>query len=113
MPTSDLMTRTVFHIIMDIGTYSTNHILGPVHGLKSWNHMRSKDLVHWENLGIGLNPDFEYDKNGAYSGSALQVGNKLFIMYNGNSRDANWVRHPYQLGAWMDEKNRIENSLNH
>ena len=81
---------------------------GPVHGLKSWNHMRSKDLVHWENLGIGLNPDFEYDKNGAYSGSALQVGNKLFIMYNGNSRDENWVRHPYQLGAWMDENNRIE-----
>ena len=70
--------------------------------------MRSKDLVHWENLGIGLNPDFEYDKNGAYSGSALQVGNKLFIMYNGNSRDENWVRHPYQLGAWMDENNRIE-----
>lgn len=35
---------------------------GPVHGLKSWNHMRSKDLVHWENLGLGLNPDFEYDK---------------------------------------------------
>lgn len=81
---------------------------GPVHGLKSWNHMRSKDLVHWENLGLGLNPDFEYDKNGAYSGSALQIGDKLFIMYNGNSRDENWVRHPYQLGAWMDENNRIE-----
>lgn len=28
MPTSGLINgRTVFHIIMDIGTYSTNHIL--------------------------------------------------------------------------------------
>lgn len=81
---------------------------GPVHGLKSWVHMRSSDMVHWENLGLALNPDFEYDKNGAYSGSALQIGDKLFIMYNGNSRDENWTRHPYQLGAWMDSDNHIE-----
>ncbi len=69
--------------------------------------MRSKDLVHWENLGIGLNPDFEYDKNGAYSGSALQVGNKLFIMYNGNSRDDT-----SSVPGWM-RTIASKNSLNH
>ena len=28
--------------------------LGPVHGLKYWYHTKSKDLVHWENVGIAI-----------------------------------------------------------
>ena len=43
---------------------------GPVHGLKSWVHCVSDDLVHWHNLGIALKPGNQYDSHGAYSGSA-------------------------------------------
>lgn len=80
---------------------------GAVHGLKSWMHLSSPDLVHWRNLGLAIAPDTEYDSHGAYSGSAKQIGNQLFIMYTGNVRDDNWVRIPYQNGAFMDKTGKI------
>lgn len=80
---------------------------GPVHGVKSWVHLQSDDLVHWQNLGVAIEPDTPFDSHGAYSGSARQVGDKLFLMYTGNVRDQDWVRHPYQLGAWMDQNNHV------
>ncbi len=30
----------------------------------------------------------------AYSGSAYQIGDKLFIFYTGSVRDENWIRDP-------------------
>lgn len=80
---------------------------GAAHGLKSWMHMESTDLVHWQNRGLALTPDNQYDSHGAYSGSAKQIGDRLFLMYTGNHRDADWNRTPYQLGAWMDNHNQI------
>lgn len=80
---------------------------GAVHGLKSWMHEASSDLVHWENLGLAILPDRKYDSHGAYSGSAIAIDDKLFLMYTGNHRDQNWQRTAYQLGAWMDKQNQI------
>ena len=80
---------------------------GAAHGLKSWMHMQSTDLVHWHSRGLALTPDNEYDSHGAYSGSAKQIGDRLFLMYTGNHRDADWVRTPFQLSAWMDKNNHI------
>ncbi|AEA01813.1 sucrose-6-phosphate hydrolase [Aerococcus sp. Group 1] len=77
--------------------------MGPVHGLKSWYHLSSKDLVHWQCHGIALAPDSPYDSHGVYSGSALPVDDQLFLFYTGNARDRDWQRHPYQVGAWMDK----------
>lgn len=77
--------------------------LGPVHGLKYWYHTKSKDLIHWENVGIGIHPDTEFDSHGAYSGSAIEYNGKLHILYTGNTRDENWIRHPYQCMAIMGE----------
>lgn len=74
---------------------------GPVHGLKSWNLLTSSDLVHWQDKGLKLLPDQPFDAQGVYSGSALPIGEKLFITYNGNVRDDQWVRHPKQNGAWL------------
>lgn len=68
---------------------------GAVHGLKYWYHIVSSDLVTWKNLGVCLMPDREYDNKGAYSGSAMPIGDSLYLYYTGNSRDENWVRHPY------------------
>lgn len=80
---------------------------GAVHGLKSWMHMSSTDLVHWQERGMVLTPDNQFDSHGAYSGSALPKDGKLFLMYTGNHRDADWVRTPYQLGAWMDKAGKV------
>ncbi|GAA3634256.1 sucrose-6-phosphate hydrolase [Lactobacillus hamsteri] len=80
---------------------------GAVHGLKSWVHFKSKDLVHWQNLGLAVQPDCKADSHGAYSGSAKEINGKLFLMYTGNHRDENWVRTPYQIGAWMDKDGKV------
>ena len=70
---------------------------GAVHGLKYWYHVVSKDLVTWKNLGVCLLPDEAdgYDNKGAYSGSAMPIGDKLYLYYTGNHRDADWTRHAY------------------
>lgn len=81
--------------------------LGAVHGIKYWYHMKSIDLIHWEEVGIGIKPDCEYDSHGAFSGSGIEHEGKLYLLYTGNTRDENWVRHPYQCLAMMDEHNRI------
>lgn len=80
---------------------------GAVHGLKNWTHLTSKDLVHWQDHGPLIIPGDKQDSHGAYSGSAIPVGDKLFLMYTGNVRDQNWVRHPKQDGAWMDKNNQL------
>lgn len=80
---------------------------GAAHGLKSWMHMTSPDLVHWRDHGLALCPDTEFDSHGAYSGSARVVDGRLCLMYTGNHRDDDWVRTPYQLGAWMDHNYQV------
>ena len=80
---------------------------GAVHGLKSWVHLTSSDLVHFEASGLVIYPDTRFDNAGAYSGSALAMGDTLFLMYTGNHRDEHWVRIPYQLGAVVDQKNQV------
>lgn len=81
--------------------------LGAVHGLKYWYHLKSKDLVYWDDLGVGLTPDSDFDSHGAYSGSAIEHQGKLYLLYTGNTRDDNWVRHPYQCVAIMDDDYQI------
>ena len=70
---------------------------GAVHGLKYWYHIVSRDLVTWNNLGVCLMPDQEdgYDNKGAYSGSAMPIGDKIYLYYTGNHRDPDWTRHAY------------------
>lgn len=81
---------------------------GPVHGVKSWYHTVSDNLVDWEDKGLALLPDSPHDSHGVYSGTALPVDDKLFLMYTGNVRNEDWERHSYQMGAWMDSDLNIE-----
>ena len=70
---------------------------GAVHGLKYWYHVVSKNLVTWENLGLCLMPEekYGYDNKGVYSGSAIPIGDKLYLYYTGNNRDEDYIRHSY------------------
>ncbi len=78
---------------------------GAVHGLKYWYHIVSKDLVTWKNLGVCLMPDQEdgYDNKGAYSGSAMPIGDKMYLYYTGNHRDPDWTRHAYTCLARLGD----------
>ncbi|WP_019639664.1 glycoside hydrolase family 32 protein [Paenibacillus fonticola] len=81
--------------------------LGTFHGMKYWYHTKSKDLAHWDNVGIGIEPGYPHDSHGAYSGSGIVKDGKLYLMYTGNTRDEQWNRHPYQNLAIMDSSGMI------
>ena len=38
----------------------------------------------------------------------MQFGDKTILILHRNVRDAEWVRHPYQVGALMDKDGKIE-----
>lgn len=79
---------------------------GAVHGLKYWYHVTSRDLVHWENAGIGLAPDCYWDNRGTHSGSAIAEGDDLVFFYTGNHRDEDWTRTPYTCAAVLGADGR-------
>ncbi len=83
---------------------------GAVHGLKHWYHVISKDLVTWKNLGLSLVPDRGdgYDNKGAYSGSAMPIGDSLYLYYTGNHRDPDWTRHAYTCLAKLNDDGWVE-----
>ena len=54
----------------------------PVWGTMHWGHAVSEDLVHWEHLDIALFPTKEYDRNGIFSGSALEKDGRLYLYYS-------------------------------
>ena len=80
---------------------------GAVHGLKYWYHTTSRDLIHWENAGIGLKPDCFYDNRGTHSGSAISQGDDLYFFYTGNHRDEDWTRTPYTCAAVLGADNTL------
>ena len=46
-----------------------------------WGHAISENLVDWEYLPIVLAPVDAYDKAGCWSGCALELEDKMYIMY--------------------------------
>lgn len=82
--------------------------LGPVHGVKYWYHLSSKDLVTWKDCGVALEPNNHFDSHGVFSGTALVKDDKLHLFYTGNTRDKEWIRHPYQCLAIMNKQSEIQ-----
>ena len=56
---------------------------GPRWGTMHWGHAVSKDLVSWEHRGIALYPSRYEDKNGCFSGSAIENDGKMYLVYTG------------------------------
>ncbi|GKX63121.1 invertase [Pragia fontium] len=53
---------------------------GPMH----WGHMTSPDLVHWQHQLIALAPDQDYDRDGCFSGCAVDDNGVLTLIYTGH-----------------------------
>lgn len=56
-------------------------------GLKLWGHCKSKDFINWEDEGVALYPDKEFDKDGVYSGSAIVKDEEMYLFYTGNVKE--------------------------
>ncbi len=58
-----------------------------VWGDMSWNHAVSPDMLHWKHLPIALEPTpGGDDAYGVFSGSALQVGKRVYALYTATRR---------------------------
>lgn len=66
-----------YHVFYQYHPYSTEW--GPMH----WGHVRSKDMVHWEQLPVALVPGDPEDSGGCFSGSAIVKGDRLYLIYTG------------------------------
>ena len=87
------------------GEYHVFYQLNPKsceHTFKNWAHIKSKDLINWEKLPIALAPTDWFDKDGCYSGSAIEKNGKLYLMYTGNVKN-NGVRESYQCLAVSED----------
>lgn len=67
-----------YHVFFQHYPYDENW--GPMH----WGHAVSDDLVEWKHLPIALAPSDDYDKDGCFSGSAVDDNGVLALIYTGH-----------------------------
>ncbi|WP_339148132.1 MULTISPECIES: sucrose-6-phosphate hydrolase [unclassified Sutcliffiella] len=73
------------------------------HGAKYWGHYSSADLTSWKHEPIALAPSEWFEKNGCYSGSAIEHDGKMVLFYTGNVKDASGNRETYQCMAVSED----------
>ena len=49
-----------------------------------WGHATTEDFVHYQFQEPAIYPDSEWDRNGAYSGTAFQKDGTMYLYYTGN-----------------------------
>ncbi|WNF38579.1 glycoside hydrolase family 32 protein [Bacillaceae bacterium IKA-2] len=76
-PNGFVFYKGEYHLFYQHHPYSAQW--GPMH----WGHVKSKDLAKWEHLPIALAPSENYDLEGCFSGSAIEVDEKLYLIYTG------------------------------
>ena len=75
--------------------YPYKAIWGPMH----WGHLKTRDFIRWERLPVALAPDMPYDKDGCFSGSAIELPDgRQLLMYTGvrEERQEDGSMKPYQ-----------------
>ena len=69
-----------------------------------WYHARSKDLKHWEDLGVALEPDQDYErKGGVFSGSAIVKDDRLYLLYTAHHIASDGTIDETQCLAYSDD----------
>ncbi|MBM7572570.1 glycoside hydrolase family 32 protein [Aquibacillus albus] len=92
-PNGFIYYKGEYHLFFQWNPFETKH------GPKFWGHYSSTNLVDWQLQPIALAPSDWFDKNGCYSGSAVEHEGKLYLFYTGNVRDENGDRESYQCLA--------------
>jgi beta-fructofuranosidase len=92
--------------------------LAAVWGDMSWNHAISRDMLHWSHLPVALTPTPNSpDSYGCFSGSAVQVGMRVYAVYTGTKestpelatiRDGGDKIQESQCLAWSDDPKLVK-----
>ena len=82
---------------------------GPMH----WGHVKTKDFIRWEFLPAVLAPDDAYDKDGCFSGSAVELSDgKHLLLYTGVRKTDDGDEYQTQCIAVGDGINYQKSPLN-
>ncbi len=82
-----------YHLFFQYYPYDTKW--GPMH----WGHVVTRDFIRWERLPAALAPDSDYDRDGCFSGSAVETPDgRHLLMYTGvrNVRRRNGMLEAFQ-----------------
>jgi beta-fructofuranosidase len=85
--------KGVYHVFYQWNPFGTEH------GAKFWGHYTSSDMVHWIEEPAALAPSEWYERNGCYSGSAVESDGQLYLFYTGNVKHEDGTRETYQCLA--------------
>ena len=67
-----------YHLFFQYYPYDTKW--GPMH----WGHVKTRDFIRWERLPAALAPDADYDRDGCFSGSAVELPDgRHLLLYTG------------------------------
>ncbi|WP_043930261.1 glycoside hydrolase family 32 protein [Bacillus sp. EB01] len=101
-PNGLIQFKGVYHVFYQWNPFNTSH------GAKFWGHYTSRDMVTWSEEAIALAPSEWYERNGCYSGSAIEADGKLYLFYTGNVKLEDGTRETYQCLAVSTDGIRFE-----
>ena len=85
--------RDEYHLFFQYYPYDVKW--SPMH----WGHVKTRDFIKWEHLPCSMAPDQNYDKDGCFSGGAIELPDgRHLLMYTGvrNVRRSNGLVDGYQ-----------------
>lgn len=102
-PNGLIYINGVYHAFYQHYPYSEER--GPMH----WGHAISKDLIHWIHQPVALCPGDEFDKDGCFSGSAVNDNGILTLIYTGHNivKETTDERVIYQVQCLATSKDGI------
>ena len=80
-PNGFSLYRGDYHLFFQYNPYSTHW------DTMHWGHVKTRDFIRWEHLPCALAPDQSYDKDGCFSGSAIELRDgRHLLIYTGVSK---------------------------
>lgn len=101
-PNGFIHYKGMYHLFYQWNPFATEH------GAKFWGHYTSPDLVDWTAEPIALAPSEPYEKDGCYSGSAIEHDGKMYLFYTGNVKNDRDEREAYQCLAISEDGYHFE-----
>jgi len=77
-PNGLIYHKGIYHVFYQHYPYS------PQWGAMHWGHATSTDMVHWEHQPVALTPGDSYDREGCFSGCAVDDRGILSLIYTGH-----------------------------